>query len=295
LEVLWREDLGKKATFLIDSSCTFEYLAMKITEQMENFEQFNNLKALRAVNICKNCELRGYVEINNSNIREILQNGDKLYFDLNSEEIWTKNVLHIKSFQNEIKIGIDLNIYNTISLRDYLLMLVKTCLYYWETFISDSSLNNDLNEREPQLKKKNSGESELSKQIMKKQKLHFLINEGIVSIKCTGKNCGEESKKIDFSQFQFYNLYGNTNKEEHIGQILGYSSQTEITLNLKCVEEHLFEEIKSENSMYEDKSEELFYKWNEFKEIQNYRQFVESTRFEEEFFTIKKMTKKYCN
>ena len=97
---------------------------------------------MKAFNIFKQTE-KGNLAIEKYDLKDILFNGDRLCFDLVSEEIWTNNILTVKTFQNEIKIEIDLNIPYNLTLREYLLMLIKTSVYYWTTFTDENKNNKE--------------------------------------------------------------------------------------------------------------------------------------------------------
>ena len=83
MEVVWIKDSSKKANVLIDSICTYEYLAHKITEQLENYPQFSNLKGLKAFKIFKQTD-KGNLAIEKYDLKDI-----RVFSRLVHENRWT--------------------------------------------------------------------------------------------------------------------------------------------------------------------------------------------------------------
>ena len=73
---------------VIDSSASIEYLSMKICENFSQFPEYQNLEGLRAINLTKIKEEKNLPP--EEKVENVLRNGDIIYLDLISNEIWIK-------------------------------------------------------------------------------------------------------------------------------------------------------------------------------------------------------------
>ena len=114
---------------LIDSTSSIEYLSLKICESFSHYPQYQGLEGLRALNLKKmndekSLALEGKVE-------DLLRNGDIIYLDLVSNEIWIKVVMNMTSVINKhfkLIVSMDVKIKNETTFRQLRYKLLKTAI-----------------------------------------------------------------------------------------------------------------------------------------------------------------------
>ena len=114
---------------LIDSSSSIEYLSLKICESFSQYPQYQGLEGLRALNLKKmndekSLALEGKVE-------DLLRNGDIIYLDLVSNEIWIKVVMNMTSVINKhfkLIVSMDVKIKNETTFRQLRYKLLKSAI-----------------------------------------------------------------------------------------------------------------------------------------------------------------------
>ena len=114
---------------LIDSTSSIEYLSIKICESFSQYPQYQGLEGLRALNLKKmndekSLALEGKVE-------DLLRNGDIIYLDLVSNEIWIKVVMNMTSVINKhfkLIVSMDVKIKNETTFRQLRYKLLKTAI-----------------------------------------------------------------------------------------------------------------------------------------------------------------------
>lgn len=112
---------------VIDSSASIEYLSMKICENFSQFPEYQNLEGLRAINLTKiNDEKNLPAE---EKVENVLRNGDIIYLDLISNEIWIKVIFNMTSVINKnskLIVSMDVKIKNEITFRQLRYKLMKS-------------------------------------------------------------------------------------------------------------------------------------------------------------------------
>ena len=114
---------------LIDNTSSIEYLSLKICESFSQYPQYQGLEGLRALNLKKmndekSLALEGKVE-------DLLRNGDIIYLDLVSNEIWIKVVMNMTSVINKhfkLIVSMDVKIKNETTFRQLRYKLLKSAI-----------------------------------------------------------------------------------------------------------------------------------------------------------------------
>ena len=112
---------------IIDSTSSIEYLSLKICEGFSQYPEYQNLEGLRAINLTKmndekNLALEGKVE-------DLLRNGDIIYLDLISNEIWIKVLMNMTSVINKhfkLIVSMDVKIKNETTFKQLRYKLLKS-------------------------------------------------------------------------------------------------------------------------------------------------------------------------
>ena len=112
---------------LIDSNSSIEYLSLKICENFSQFPEYQNLEGLRAINLTKlNDEKNLQPE---EKVEKVLRNGDIIYLDLVSNDIWIKvtiNMINVINKSSKIIVSMDVKIKNEITFRQLRYKLMKS-------------------------------------------------------------------------------------------------------------------------------------------------------------------------
>lgn len=110
---------------------TIEYLCVKIAEQMEKFQEFENLEGLKAVNLSKRTE-KGIIKIPiNGDINEYIKDGDIIYCDLNTEEYWVKTTIKMNSVNSNLLINLDIKFRLDTIIKKLRFLLMKLGINFW--------------------------------------------------------------------------------------------------------------------------------------------------------------------
>lgn len=110
---------------------TIEYLCVKIAEQMEKFQEFENLEGLKAVNLSKKTE-KGIFKIPiTGEINEFINDGDIIYCDLNTEEYWVKTTIKMNSVNSILLINLDIKFRLDTIIKKLRFLLMKLGLNFW--------------------------------------------------------------------------------------------------------------------------------------------------------------------
>lgn len=112
---------------IIDSTSSIEYLSLKICEGFSQYPEYQNLEGLRAIHLTKmndekNLALEGKVE-------DLLRNGDIIYLDLISNEIWIKVLMNMTSVINKhfkLIVSMDVKIKNETTFKQLRYKLLKS-------------------------------------------------------------------------------------------------------------------------------------------------------------------------
>ena len=112
---------------VIDSSASIEYLSMKICENFSHFPEYQNLEGLRAINLTKINDEKNLPP--EEKVENVLRNGDIIYLDLISNEIWIKVIFNMTSVINKnskLIVSMDVKIKNEITFRQLRYKLMKS-------------------------------------------------------------------------------------------------------------------------------------------------------------------------
>ena len=111
---------------LIDSTSSIEYLSLKICESFSQYPEYQGLEGLRAIKLTKmNAEQSLPQE---GKVEDLLRNGDIIYLDLVSNEIWIKVVMNMTSVINKhfkLIISLDVKIKNETTFKQLRYKLLK--------------------------------------------------------------------------------------------------------------------------------------------------------------------------
>ena len=117
----------KLVLILIDSNSSIEYLSLKICENFSKFPEYQNLQGLRAINLTKlNDEKNLQPE---EKVEKVLRNGDIIYLDLVSNDIWIKvtiNMINVINKSSKIIVSMDVKIKNEITFKQLRYKLMKS-------------------------------------------------------------------------------------------------------------------------------------------------------------------------
>jgi len=121
----------KVLVILNGKDTTIEYLCVKIAEQMEKYQEFENLEGLKAGNLSKKTE-KGIIKIPISgDINEYINDGDIIYCDLNTEEYWVKTIIKLKSVNSILLINLDIKFRLDTMIKKLRFLLMKLGLNFW--------------------------------------------------------------------------------------------------------------------------------------------------------------------
>jgi hypothetical protein len=112
---------------LIDSTSSIEYLSLKICESFSQYPEYQGLEGLRAINLTKMNDEKSLPQ--EGKVEDLLRNGDIIYLDLVSNEIWIKVVMNMTSVINKhfkLIISMDVKIKNETSFKQLRYKLLKS-------------------------------------------------------------------------------------------------------------------------------------------------------------------------
>ena len=111
---------------VVESNLPLENLPSKICETLLNLTEFKNLEGLTALNLNKMGEDKPLST--EGKVEDVLRNGDIIYFDLISNEIWIKvNISLINILNKNIRtiVIINVKIKNDLSFREFRYKIIK--------------------------------------------------------------------------------------------------------------------------------------------------------------------------
>ena len=129
--ILNSNSANKVIVILNGKSTTIEYICVKIAEQMEKFQEFENLEGLKAVNLTKKTD-KGITKIPiNGEINDFISDGDIIYCDLNTEEYWVKTTIKMNSGNNNLLINLDIKFRLDTVIKKLRFLLMKLGINFW--------------------------------------------------------------------------------------------------------------------------------------------------------------------
>ena len=111
---------------IVDSNSPMEYLSFKIRDSFSQFPEYQDLEGLTAKNLTKMDEDKNLPT--EGKVGDYLRNGDIIYFDLVSNEVWIKvNISMINIIYKEFVLNVimDVKVKNESSFRDLRIKLLK--------------------------------------------------------------------------------------------------------------------------------------------------------------------------
>ena len=117
----------KLVLIVVDSTSPIEYLSYKICESFGQFPEYQNLEGLTATNLTKMDEEKKILPTEGK-VGDILRNGDIIYLDLISNEIWIKInffMSNISDKSEKLNISMDVKIKNELTFRELRYKLLK--------------------------------------------------------------------------------------------------------------------------------------------------------------------------
>ena len=117
----------KLVLILIDSTSSIEYLSMKICEKFSQFPEYQKLNGLRAINLTKLNDEKNLP--NEGKVEDVLRNGDIIYLDLISNDIWIKviiNMFNVINKNSKLIVSMDVKIRNELTFKHLRYKLLKS-------------------------------------------------------------------------------------------------------------------------------------------------------------------------
>ena len=122
---------------VIDSQSTINLLRIKIRESFYQFPEYQNLEGLQATNLTKKSEKKSEEKILQEDgvVGDILRNGDIVFFELQSDEIWIKvniNMINVSNkIQQKLNVSMDTKINKSNSFKELIYILLKCAINCW--------------------------------------------------------------------------------------------------------------------------------------------------------------------
>ena len=133
----------KLVLVVVDSDSPMELLSYKICESFGQFPEYQNLEGLTATNLTKMDEEKKNLP-SEGKVGDVLRNGDIIYVDLISNEIWIKTYISMSSAINKnvrYNISMDVKVKTQISFRDLRYKLLKCGIMCFMDKFSKSTNN----------------------------------------------------------------------------------------------------------------------------------------------------------
>ena len=111
---------------IVDSNSPMEYLSFKIRDSFSQFPEYQELEGLTAKNLTKMDEEKNLPT--EGKVGDFLRNGDIIYFDLVSNEVWIKVNINMNDIMNKdirLNVIMDVKVKNESSFRELRIKLLK--------------------------------------------------------------------------------------------------------------------------------------------------------------------------
>lgn len=110
----------KLVLIVVDSASSIELLSIKKCENFSKYPEYQNLEGLRTINLTT---INNEVNLpSEGKVEDCLRNGDIIYLDLISNEIWIKSVISMTNAINEnskLTVNMDIKIKNETAFRQF--------------------------------------------------------------------------------------------------------------------------------------------------------------------------------
>jgi hypothetical protein len=135
IQAVFNLNNARKVMVIIDKKSTIDYLCMKIAEQMEKFEEFANLDGLKAGNLTKKTEKGQSLKIPSSGeMKDYINDGETIYFDLTTYEYWIKTNIKIISTYTKLTISLDIKFKLESLFKTLKFLLIKLGINFWSDY-----------------------------------------------------------------------------------------------------------------------------------------------------------------
>ena len=135
IQAVFNSNNSRKVMVIIDKKSTIDYLCMKIAEQMEKFEEFANLDGLKAGNLTKKSEKGQSIRIPSSGeMKDHVNDGDTIYFDLTTYQYWLKTNIKIISTYTQLTISLDIKFKLESVFKTLKFLLIKLGIQFWSDY-----------------------------------------------------------------------------------------------------------------------------------------------------------------
>lgn len=135
IHCVFNSNNARKVMVITDKKSSLDYLCMKIAEQMEKFEEFANLDGLKAVNLTKKSEKGQITKIpSSSELKDYINDGDTINFDLTTYEYWIKTNIQIISTYTQLTISLDIKFKLESSFKILKFLLIKLGINFWSDY-----------------------------------------------------------------------------------------------------------------------------------------------------------------
>jgi hypothetical protein len=126
IQVILKSDHLKKKIIILYFKNTLQYLSKRIGEAFEKFHEFENLDDLRAINLSKTNEKCQLISIPSEGIiKDYISEGDIIYFDLTSNDLWLNSQIKINWGIQSLVINLKMKLYMEISIKKLMLIFLK--------------------------------------------------------------------------------------------------------------------------------------------------------------------------
>ena len=132
----------KLVLVVVDSNSPMELLSYKICESFGQFPEYQNLDGLTATNLAKMDEDKNLPS--EGKVGDVLRNGDIIYLNLISNEIWIKTYINMSTITNKnlrYNISMDIKVKRHLSFRELRYKLLKCGIMCYMDKFSKSAHN----------------------------------------------------------------------------------------------------------------------------------------------------------
>ena len=172
----------KLVLIIVDSNCPMELLSYKICESFGQFKEYKDLEGLTATNLTKNEEENKTLP-SEGKVGDVLRNGDIIYLDLISNEVWIKtniSMINIINRNSKINVTMDIKVKREMSFKLLKFKLLKSSIICYLDKVNKSENN-----------------------------FHYIVSEFSISTSAHGKL--DRNKLLIFDDMKIGQLFGFKN------------------------------------------------------------------------------------
>jgi hypothetical protein len=244
---------------IVDKNSTLEYLKIKITDNLEHFPEYNNIHGLKVTNLRKKSD-KGFIILQQGEIKDMLNDGDTVYCDIQTTEYWIPTKVKIENSFQVIRAKFDMKVNLEAPLETMKYTLLKSLL----NFFKEKLLPNYTG-------------------------FHYVVNEGIIEVVNT-----DEKVKICLSDNPMDIVKYRNNKVKNNKDIFDFTTKLGCYLKFTTIEELIFDELKGMryNSLETELNEPQKFSWNEFRTLE-FSDLIYNLKFINETKVVKRMVGKH--